>query len=55
MEGNHSEPDLSVPSSQCSVCRKDDIAWRYITERTEQNGKKTLIWDFCQKESGGET
>nr|VDC96966.1 unnamed protein product [Brassica oleracea] len=53
MEGNHSEPDLSVPSSQCSVCRKDDIAWRYITERTEQNGKKTLICDFCQKESGG--
>ncbi|CAN7058200.1 unnamed protein product [Brassica rapa subsp. trilocularis] len=53
MEGNHSEPDLGVPSSQRSVRRKDDIAWRYITERTEQNGKKTLICDFCQKESGG--
>ncbi|KAL0857563.1 hypothetical protein Bca101_062717 [Brassica carinata] len=54
MEGNGSEPDLSVPSSQRSVRRKDDIAWRYITERTEQNGKKTLICDFCRKESGGE-
>ncbi|WZZ77530.1 hypothetical protein YC2023_098102 [Brassica napus] len=53
MEGNHSEPDLGVPSSQRSVRRKDDIAWRYITERTEQNRKKTLICDFCQKESGG--
>ena len=53
MEGNHSEPDLGVPSSQRSVRRKDDTAWRYITERTEQNGKKYLICDCSRKESRG--
>ncbi|CAN6899412.1 unnamed protein product, partial [Brassica oleracea var. botrytis] len=55
MEGNNSrnEPDAGLPSFQPSVRRKDDTAWRYITERTELNGKRTLICDFCQKESGG--
>lgn len=38
---------------QRSVHQKDDIAWRHVTERTEQNGKRNLICDFCRKESGG--
>ncbi|CAN6854292.1 unnamed protein product [Brassica oleracea] len=55
MEGNNlrNEPDAGLPSFQPSVRRKDDTMWRYITERTDLNGKRTLICDFCQKESGG--
>ena len=55
MEGNNSrnKPDAGLPSFQPSVRRKDDTMWRYITERTDLNGKRTLICDFCQKESGG--
>lgn len=35
--------------------KKKDVAWKYISERTNANGKKVLISGFCQKQiaSGG--